>query len=441
MRRIRELNLLLGFTFLLILLGSIGLIGIFQIQQLSKTVDYLGRHNLIMQEAILQMRIANSLWAAGIRNFALWKTDKALESLPAALDYSQTQTQAVEKFNRYLSIYSSYAQSPQQKEWVERLKESEAKLRVMGEQIIELLSKSKNNKQAVRRLLITFENRLYKIDDFLNNPLGKDNLDEVASQLVSTRAYKNRAIFLLSICSILSILTGAAIAFFVYRSRKVERQKREVLLRQLMKIEEDERKNLSFQIHNEMGQDLSALKIYLALVEKKLPQTISKELSENICQSKKLLVNLIETSHNIAYFLRPSSLEEAGIMATIEALILQYRQSTGINFNFRKPGKELKLPPEYNLLLYRIVQEAVTNIVKYAKARNVELTLLRRQKIVQLNIEDDGVGFDYNRLLETGPKDKLGLLGLRERIELFGGTMHIDTAPGKGTRIVVRLNC
>ena len=441
MKRIRDLNLRLGFIFLLLLLASIGLIGIIQIQQQDKTVQHLGRYNLIMQEAILQMRIANSLWAAGLRNFVFWRTAKVLESLPAALDYSQIQTQAAEKFSRYLAIYSSFAESAQQKEWVKRLEDSEAKLLAMGNQIIELLSKSDKNTQAATNLLMAFENRLYKIDDFLNNSLGKDNLNEVAILLIQTNTYKNRAILLLTVCSFLSILTGGAIAFFVSRTRKLEEQKRGILLQQLMKIEEDERRNLSFQIHNEMGQDLSALKIHLGLIEEKIPKSILLSFSQNINQAKGLIANLIEKSHNIAYFLRPSSLDEVGIVATIEALILQYRHATNINFNFQKPKLELKFPDRFNLLLYRIVQEALTNIVKYAKAGNVKITIQRKARVVELGIVDDGVGFDYHRLLKEPPKGKLGLLGLRERIELFGGTMHINTLPGKGTRIIVQLSC
>jgi signal transduction histidine kinase len=440
MRRIRELNLLIGFTFLLVLIGSIGLIGIFQIRQLTSTIQRLGRHNLVIQDAILQMRVANSLWVSGIRNFVFWKTAKVLESLPAALDYSSTQTQAAERFERYLTIYSSYAESTEQKEWIKRLKESEAQLRTMGEQIIVLLSRSDVNTQEVTRLVMSFENRFYKIDDFLNDPLGRYNLDEVAEQLTRASAYKTQAILLLSICSVLSILTGGSIAFFVYRSRKVEQQKKEILLGQLMNTEEDERRNLSFQIHNEMGQDLSALKIYLGLIEKNLPQPPSGELSENVRQSKSLLANLIEKSHNIAYFLRPSSLDEAGIVATVEALILQYQRTTGIKFNFQKPKLDLKLSPQYNLILYRVVQEAITNIVKYANAKTVDILLSGKPGLVQLDIKDDGLGFDYNKLLEQGPRDKLGLLGLRERVELLGGAMRINTAPGKGTRITVQLN-
>lgn len=424
---------------MLVLLVSIAFTGIFQIQQLSETVNYLGRHNLIMQEAILQMRIANSLWTSGIRNFALWETDKALESLPATVDYVQTQEQAKEKFDHYLSVYSSHSQSLQQEKWVKRLKNSEAKLRQLGKQIVELLSKKSSKKQAVKRLLITFENRFYKIDNFLNEPLGKDNLKRVANQLASSRAYKNWAILLLSVFSILSIFTGMVIVFFVYRSRKLERRKKEMLLQQLMKIEEDERKSLSFQLHNEMGQDLSALKIHLALVEKKLPKALSQELSRNIGQSKDLLAKLIKTSHNIAYFLRPAALDETGIVATIEALIVQYRRSTGINFNFRKPKQDLKLSSQYNLLLYRIVQEAFTNIAKHSKASNVDIEILRKGKIIKLEVKDDGVGFDYNRRKKYGFGDKLGLLSLQERIELFGGSMHIHAAVGKGTQITVWL--
>ena len=131
-------------------------------------------------------------------------------------------------------------------------------------------------------------------------------------------------------------------------------------------------------------------------------------------------------------------------MGTIDSLILQHRQMSGIKFTYQKPAKEIKLSSEYSLLLYRVTQEGLTNILKHSQAAKVKVALEKRADAVCLSIADDGVGFDYGRYLRRPyrreeDKLKLGLAGLRERVELLGGRMAVATAPGKGTRLLVQL--
>ncbi|MGD9015118.1 MAG: ATP-binding protein [Candidatus Omnitrophota bacterium] len=417
-----------GFGSLIILIAAVGIIGIFQIEHLSNTIEALGTQHLSLQQAALEMRINNSLYGKGIRNLVFWQTTKFLEAAPRVLDL-ETQEIAAQNFDRYLSVYSSHTSgNPQQQEWVERLQLNVSQLRALGEEIIQKIeTRSPETELAYfSELLMTFEDRLYKIDGFLSETVEKNILDEIQRQLNTTRTEKRNAIFLLSLCLLLSISSGGFIAIGVYQRNRREEEKKKQLLSQMLRIEDEERKNLSIQVHNEMGQDLSALKIYLDLGD--------------LNQCRTILNKLAEKAHNIAYLLRPSALEEVGIVSALEALLLQYRQMTGYNYSYYKPEQEIKLVSEQRLILYRIAQEALTNITKYSKAQNVKLSLKKKENAVQLSVEDDGIGFDYNRFLQDGPKDRLGLLGLRERVELLGGRMNIESDPGKGTRIVAELN-
>ncbi|MFC1658608.1 sensor histidine kinase [Candidatus Omnitrophota bacterium] len=417
-----------GFGSLIVLIAAVGIIGILQIERLSNTIEALGTQHLRLQQAALEMRINNSLYGRGIRNLVFWQTTKFVEAAPRVLDL-EAQKHAAGNFDAYLSVYTSYAQGhPKQKEWVERIKLNVSQLRTLGEEIIQKVRtrSPETELEYFSELLMTFEDKLYKIDGFLSETLEKNILDEVGMQLDRTRAEKKNAILLLGFCLLLSIATGALIATGVYRRNRREEVRRKRLLSQMLRIEDEERKNLSLQVHNEMGQDLSALKIYLDL--------------GNLSQCREILDKLKEKAHNIAYLLRPSSLEEVGIVSALEALLLQYRQMTGNNYSYHKPEQEISLSSEQRLIIYRVAQEALTNITKYSKAQNVRLSLMQKEKTVRLGVEDDGVGFDYNRFLREGPKDRLGLLGLRERIELLGGRMDIESNPGTGTRISAELN-
>jgi len=140
--------------------------------------------------------------------------------------------------------------------------------------------------------------------------------------------------------------------------------------------------------------------------------------------------------------LMPPALDEVGLVDTISALSLQYKQMTDINFTYQRPKVAIELTSEHSLLLYRVAQEGLTNIVKHAQAKNVEIMLGLKDKIIQLAIQDDGRGFNYRSFLKRphrreNDRIKLGLLGLKERVEFLGGSMDINTTPGKGTRLIV----
>ncbi len=198
-----------------------------------------------------------------------------------------------------------------------------------------------------------------------------------------------------------------------------------------------------------MGQDLSALKIYLGLLEQMGPgknnsDPIYKDYKEKLVQIKKITSGLIDKSHNIAFMLRPPDLDEVGLAESLEALIMDYKHMTNTNFIFEKPEEELKLPSEYSLVLYRIAQELLTNMLKHAKAGNVEIRLSKKNSAVDFFYQDDGLGFDYDTLSKLPrrrreDKLRLGLVSLKERVELLDGSMNIDSAVGKGTRINVEL--
>ena len=219
---------------------------------------------------------------------------------------------------------------------------------------------------------------------------------------------------------------------------------RERMARRMINLEEEERKNLSRQIHDQLSQDLSALKIYLGLIDQDLPAELT-ELKDRLEKSKKILGNLVERGHHISELLRPSELDELGLVESIAVLVAEHRDITGCRYQFQRPATPLELPSEHSLALYRIVQEALTNIAKHAGATQVKIALQHATHTVRLTIKDDGQGFESGEVFNRPRRRKddvmrLGLLGLRERMELLGGRLLIRTAPGKGTVITAELS-
>jgi len=429
---------------LIILIVAIGITGILQIQGLSQRIEGLGKRNLRLEKAVLEMRINNTIYSMGIRNYVFWKISRYLGAVPMAVNLKNIQ-EANSSFDLQLKIYQNFAYSPEQKEWAKQVSDSFAELSAIGRKIIDLVNLDQPQKQEalINNLLMVFENRLYKIDAFLDNTMGKANLSEVEQQLQRTNADRKNAILFLGLILLTAAITGILIAQSVYKRLGKERLNREELFNQMINVEEAERKNLSTAVHDQMGQDLSALKIYLGLLEQGL-QNPGDDLKEKFGQIKKIVSGLIEKSHNIAFMLRPPDLDEVGLSESLEALIMDYKHMTNTNFIFEKPKEELKLPSEYSLVLYRIAQELLTNMLKHAKAQNVEIKLTHSKGELEFFYQDDGLGFDYDTLSKLPrrrreDKLRLGLVSLKERVELLDGSMLINSAPGKGTRISVEL--
>lgn len=451
----KEKKLLLAFVALILLTLLIGLFGMFQIQGLSRKIENLGRYNLKRQSAVLEMRINNAIYAMGIRNYIFWRTSRYLGAMPMAANVDKV-LEAGNNFKKQLEIYRENAYLNQQKEWANQVASSFDEVFALGEKIIQLADQDEGAKisEATSNRLMSFENRIYKIDDFLDNFMGKANLADVQSQLSLANLDKQQALFFLKISIISAMIAGILITFSVYRRRVKERLYRQQIFNRMINIEENERKNLSTAMHDELGQDLSALKIYLGLIFQELLKEASvkneknkdseNELMAKVEECKKITSGLIDKSHNIAFLLRPPDLDEIGLVESLEALLLEYKHLTGVNYNYQKPEAFFELSAEYSLIFYRITQELLTNMAKHSLAKQVELKLIKKTNSVELFYTDDGQGFDYDVAIKCSirrseDKLKLGLLGLQERVELLDGVMKINSTIGKGTNIFVTL--
>jgi signal transduction histidine kinase len=435
-----------GFGGLLLLIIAVGLIGIQQIQDLSRVIAHLAKTDIPLQNAVLEMKSSNGKYAMGIRNYMFWKSAKYLEAASVG-EQLKLAHQASLNFDKCLAFYEAHTAPGQPRQWAQTVRLAQNQLLQLGAaitKIIDAMDKTspeskKRLEEAVSRQLMDFESKLFWIDAFLDKPIQQFNLAEIDRQLNMAERGRRRSIIFLTWSLCIGLGLGAQTAILIYLRSKHEAERRELLWRKVVTVEEEERNNLSLQIHDQMGQDLSALKIFLGLVDKDIPSE-SGEQKERIERAKKILDALMNKTHNISELLRPPELADLGLIESIGGLVLQYQEMTGAHYNYAKPAEDISLSPEYSLVLYRLTQEALTNIAKYSGAKNVDVVLARRDDGVYLAVSDDGVGFDSREFLgrpsrRRDDKSKLGLQGLRERIELLGGSLRIHSEPGHGTRL------
>jgi signal transduction histidine kinase len=218
----------------------------------------------------------------------------------------------------------------------------------------------------------------------------------------------------------------AAIA--VDLSRRVARD----ALRRVVAGQEIERRRLARELHDETGQALTSILLGLRAVE---DAGSADGLQKSVADVRALVVATLQDVRKLAVQLRPAALDDFGLVPALERLVQTYSETTGIVVELEAGLGELRLPAEVETTLYRIVQEALTNVLKHADATKVSVLLVRREASVTAVIEDDGRGFDPRNTRE----DRLGLLGMRERVELHDGRLKIEAAEGSGTTLVVEM--
>jgi signal transduction histidine kinase len=213
-------------------------------------------------------------------------------------------------------------------------------------------------------------------------------------------------------------------------------QQRE-LLKQLISAQEDERKRVARELHDRLGQFLAGLALHIGALERLITQEPSRALRQ-VSQIKSLTTETTERMYNLILDLRPSVLDDLGLVAALRAYSERLLDSTGITIEMNVSGLTERLPPEYETVLYRVFQEALTNIVRHANAKRVQMTLACHGGMFEGQIIDDGQGFDPDHVKPDGQSPHgLGLLGMQERLLQCKGRLEIISQPGHGTQLTI----
>ena len=219
---------------------------------------------------------------------------------------------------------------------------------------------------------------------------------------------------------------GARAAVAVDMSRRVERD----VLARALDAQEAERRRLALELHDETGQQLTSILLGLTAVERAASE---EERAKAVAGVRETAVQTLHDVRRLAVELRPSALDDFGLVAAVERLSELMQERSGIHFDVEVHGLAQRLPPEIETTLYRVVQEAITNLVKHSGAKHASVVLRRTNGVVNAIVEDDGRGFDSRT-----PSGGIGLSGMRERLALVQGRLEVESS-GAGTTIVAQV--
>jgi len=230
-----------------------------------------------------------------------------------------------------------------------------------------------------------------------------------------------------------SLVNQASVAIqnaWLFEQVRAGQDRMQLLSRRLVESQEKERSYVARELHDEAGQALVSLMLELGALKKDIsdPEAVLshvKWLEQNTAA-------VLENLHNLAMDLRPATLEHLGLAAALRQYIESVSEQNKIDIKLEALGLEKRLPKEIEITLYRIATEAITNVVRHARATNLDIVLERDNDKIVLLVEDNGVGFEQE--VEPGP-NHLGLSGMRERAEMLGGSLTVESKPGYGTTV------
>lgn len=210
------------------------------------------------------------------------------------------------------------------------------------------------------------------------------------------------------------------------------------LLRQVVTAQEGERQRIARELHDGAGQILTGLGLGLAAATESV-KTDPAIASSQLTELKRLNAQALEELHNVIGDLRPAVLDDLGLIPALKAQVQQFEARTGVKAEFEVDGQRHRLQPELETVLFRIGQEALTNVAKHAHAQSVNMHLVFNQSCLKLIVKDDGLGFDPDKVLKANLHDRSawGLLGIQERAALVDGVCFIISKPNSGTTIHV----
>lgn len=216
--------------------------------------------------------------------------------------------------------------------------------------------------------------------------------------------------------------------------RELAESDRRILQQQLTTVQEDERRRIARELHDHLGQHLTAIGLGLKIAKDATP--IPSPERDRL-QSLQSMTDLIgKEIHHLAMELRPTALDDLGLQVALVNYTERWSERTGVAADIHISGlDEDRLPPPVETALYRVIQEALTNVHKHAGARHVSIVLQRLPGHVSAVVEDDGKGFEQDSM----PRNRLGILGMRERVALVGGTLVVESADGGGATVIARI--
>jgi signal transduction histidine kinase len=210
------------------------------------------------------------------------------------------------------------------------------------------------------------------------------------------------------------------------------------LSRQLLSAQEEERKRISRELHDVIAQTLTSINVRLSAL-KKAATFNTKSLARNIARTQQLVQRSVDIVHRFARELRPAVLDDLGLIPALHTFMKSFREQTGIRVSLSAFAAVEQANDDKRTVLFRVAQEALTNVARHAQASEAEVRIQKLDGAICMKIKDNGKGFNKERLSHGKKNKRLGLLGMRERVEMVHGNFAVESAPGKGTTIQAQI--
>lgn len=238
----------------------------------------------------------------------------------------------------------------------------------------------------------------------------------------------------------------------VEESLRVQRKEQSILLKQsriqqkqlrdfshrILTVQEDERKRISRDLHDVITQTLISINVHLAVLDRRSAANPAS-LMQQISKTQVLVKKAVLIVHKFARKLRPTALDDLGLIPTLQVHMEKFMKDTGIRASLTASAKIDQSKPAVRTALYRIAQGALTNVARHSKASRVDVTIEVLEKLIRMTIKDDGRGFQVTKNAGSRKKSRLGLISMRERTEMIGGSLQIDSAPDGPTTVQVEI--
>ena len=295
---------------------------------------------------------------------------------------------------------------------------------------VTLLERPVGTTTLIRSLEVALNSRRrqYQVRDFLEEQHRTERELREAHEQLADRAKQ------------LETLVESRTAKLAESNEQLRREmaEREALRRKLLHAQEEERRRIARELHDQMGQNLTALNVGLKSL---LDRQSRSGLGSRVQHLQELATQTARDLHRVAVELRPAALDDLGLVKAIRALIETWSTRYGIDVDFEAGQyKAAGISSEIETILYRIIQEALNNVAKHSGATHVALVLRHTADYVHAIIEDDGRGFDARVASQSGNgSGRLGLLGIQERLGMVGGNFKVESAPGRGATLLVRI--
>ena len=234
---------------------------------------------------------------------------------------------------------------------------------------------------------------------------------------------------------------AVAIANEITKDLRASTEQLTALSRRLVEVQESDRKQFSRELHDRIGQNLTALSINLDILKTQLASDGSAGLRSRLDDSAVLLESTTGTIENVMSELRPPMLDDYGLLPALQWYGNEFAGRTGIDVKVHGDERMERLTPATEIALFRITQEALNNVAKHAHAKCVDINLEHLSTQCMMSVSDDGMGFDAASIADSRRRPSLGMVTMRERTQAIGGQFEVGAVPGRGTQVVVRIPC